>query len=112
MAYDEDLADRIMGHLADQPSLNQEKMFGGLSFMIQGNMCVGVIKNELCVRLGADAYDDALSRPHARPMDFTGKPMRGWVFVGPEALTDDASARVGGSRPAPRPEPACQVSLA
>ena len=77
MAYDEDLAERIMGHLANLPHLDQRKMFGGLSFMIQGNLCCGVIKTELCVRIGADAYDAALERPHVRPMDFTGKPMRG-----------------------------------
>jgi TfoX/Sxy family transcriptional regulator of competence genes len=89
MAYAKDLAERIMGHLANQPHLDQRKMFGGLSFMIQGTLCCGVIKTELCVRIGADAYDAALERPHVRPMDFIGKPMRAWVFVGPEALADD-----------------------
>ena len=90
MAYDEDLADRIMARLADQPTLTQKKMFGGLSFMVQGNFCCGVVKKEVCVRVGADAYEDALAQPHAREMDFTGKPMRGWVFVGSEAIEGDA----------------------
>ena len=91
MAYDEDLADRIMGHLAGQPRQDQHKMFGGLSFMAQGNLACGVVKNELCVRLGVDGYEAAPAHPPVRPMDFTGKPMRGWVFVGAEALADDAS---------------------
>ena len=91
MAYDDDLAERIQGHLIDQPRLDQKKMFGGLSFMIQGNFCCGIVKSELCVRVGADAYQDALAQPHVREMDFTGKPMRGWVFVAAEALADDAS---------------------
>ena len=91
MAYDEDLADRIMGHLAGQPRQDQRKMLGGLSFMAQGNLACGVVKNELYVRLGVDGYEATPARPHVRPMDFTGKPMRGWVFVGAEALADDAS---------------------
>ena len=91
MAYGEDLADWIMGHLAEHPRLDQRKMFGGPSFMVQGNLACGVVKNELCVRLEADGYEAALARPHVRPMDFTGKPMRGGVFVGAEALADDAS---------------------
>lgn len=91
MAYDEEIADRIMARLADQPTLTPKKMFGGLSFMVQGNFCCGVVKSELCVRVGADAYKDALAQPNVREMDFTGKPMKGWVFVGPGSLADDAS---------------------
>ena len=91
MAYDEDLADRIIAHLADQPTLMQKKMFGGISFMVQGNFCCGVVKNEICVRVGDDAYEDALAQPQVREMDFTGRPMSGWVFVGPDALEEDAS---------------------
>ena len=93
MAYDEDLADRIMANLADQPTLVQKRMFGGLSFMVQGNFCCGVVKSEMCVRVGADNYEDALAEPHVRPMHFTGKPMTGWVFVGPLALSEDGSLK-------------------
>ena len=91
MAYDEALADRVLEHLVGQPDLAQKKMFGGISFMVRGNFTCGVVKDELCVRVGADAYDEALAEPHVRPMDFTGKPMAGWVFVGPESLEPDAS---------------------
>ena len=72
MAYDEDLADRIMGHLAGQPRQDQRKMFGGLSFMAQGNLACGVVKNELCVLLGVDRYEAAPARP--RSIDHRGYP--------------------------------------
>jgi hypothetical protein len=90
MAYDQQLADRVRDHLAGQAFLSERSMFGGISFLVQGNFCVGVVKDDLCVRVGPHAYDDALAQPHARPMDFTGKPTRGWVFVGPEGLKDPA----------------------
>jgi hypothetical protein len=81
VAYDEGLADRVRGVIGDDPRLHEQKMFGGLAFMISGNMCVGIAGEDLMVRVGRDAYDDALARPHAREMDFTGRPMRGIVFV-------------------------------
>jgi len=95
VAYNEDLADWIMGHLAGQPWQDQRKMFGGLSFMTQGNLACAVAKNELCARLGLDRYEAAPARPHAGPMDFTGKPMCGCVLVGAEAPSDDASLYEG-----------------
>jgi TfoX/Sxy family transcriptional regulator of competence genes len=58
-------------------------MFGGLSFLLRGNMCCGIAKGELMVRVGPDAYEKALARKHARPMDFTGKPLEGYVYVAP-----------------------------
>ncbi|MCJ7437805.1 MAG: TfoX/Sxy family protein [Acidimicrobiia bacterium] len=81
MAYDEALAERVRGVLGDDPRLHEQKMFGGLAFMVAGNMCVGVVGDDLMVRVGPDAYPGALELSHAREMDFTGRPMRGFVFV-------------------------------
>ncbi len=84
MAYDEGLAQRIREALTHAHGVVEKKMFGGLAFMLHGNMCVGVSGDELMVRVGPDGYDEALVQPHAREMDFTGKPLRGFVYV--EAL--------------------------
>ena len=84
MAYDEKLADRVRAELEDQApdqEIVEKKMFGGLCFMVSGAMTVGVTGTDLMVRVGPDAHADALGRPHARPMDFTGRPMKGFVFV-------------------------------
>ena len=91
MPYDERLAERVLDILGAEPSLVQKKMFGGVAVMLQGNLACGVLRSDLMVRVGKDEYEAALARPHARPMDFTGRPMRGWVVVGPEATDDDAS---------------------
>ena len=85
--YDEALADRVRNLLAPQP-FTERKMFGGLAFLIGGNMACGIVRDELMVRTGPAAYAAALARPHARPMEFTGRPMRGMVFVGVEGLKD------------------------
>ena len=89
MAYDRNLADRVLERLLGQPGLEQKRMFGGVSFMVQGNFACGVVKDDLCVRVGKDRYEEALASADARPMDFTGKPMAGWVFVGPRGSADD-----------------------
>jgi hypothetical protein len=68
-------------------------MFGGVAFLIRSNMCVGVVGDELMVRVGPDAYDEAVRQPHARKMDFTGRPMKGFVFVGVEGFELDADLR-------------------
>jgi TfoX-like protein len=81
VAYDESLAERVRAVIGDDPRLHEQKMFGGLAFMISGNMCVGIVGDDLMVRVGKDAYEGALRQPHAREMDFTGTPMRGIVFV-------------------------------
>jgi hypothetical protein len=91
MAYDEAFADRVRGIIGEDPRLREQKMFGGLAFLIDGNMCVGVTGDDLMVRVGPDAYDDALARPHAREMDFTGRPMRGIVYVDPLGTSTDAA---------------------
>ncbi len=81
MTYDERLAERVRVVLADQVGVDERKMFGGLSFMLRGNMACGVVNDTLMVRVGPEAYEASLARSHARPMDFTGRPMRGMVFV-------------------------------
>ncbi len=83
MAYDEGLAERIREGLAEQRDVTEKKMFGGVAFMLRGSMFVGIVKEDLMVRVGAEAHEDALREPHARTMDFTGKPMRGYVYVAP-----------------------------
>jgi hypothetical protein len=65
-------------------------MFGGLSFMIDDRMCIGILNDDLVLRVGAERDDEALALPHARPMDFTGKPMKGFVYVGPGGWENDA----------------------
>jgi hypothetical protein len=89
MAYDEGLAQRIREQLADEPGIIEKKMFGGLTFMAGGNMACGVIGNELMARVGPAGHDPALERPGARPMDFTGRPMKGFLIVAPEGIDSD-----------------------
>ena len=86
MAYDETLASRVRDLLAGDPGLSERKMFGGLAFMLDGNMCCGIVGDRLMLRLGADLAEQALERAHVHPMDFTGKPMTGMVYVAPEGL--------------------------
>jgi len=82
MAYSESDAERIRSLLSDRDDVVEKQMFGGLAFMVRGHMCVGLVGEELMVRVGARGHADALAQAHARPMDFTGKSMRGLVFVG------------------------------
>jgi TfoX/Sxy family transcriptional regulator of competence genes len=90
MACDEGLAQRIRELLDEQPGLSEKRMFGGLAFLVGGNMAVGIVKDELMVRVGPEAHASALAEPHARPMDFTKRPMRGFVFVAPAGFAEDA----------------------
>jgi TfoX/Sxy family transcriptional regulator of competence genes len=89
MAYDEHLAARVRALLAKRADVSERKMFGGLTFMVGGNMCCGVNKDELIVRLDPGREHEALSRPHARVMDFTGRHMPGFITIRPEGLDDD-----------------------
>ena len=91
MAYDDQLAARVRDLLASKPGYSERKMFGGLCFMIGGNMACGIVGDELMVRLAPDKYEDALARPHARPMDFTGRPMKGMVYVGTEGIKGESA---------------------
>jgi TfoX/Sxy family transcriptional regulator of competence genes len=83
MAYDEAVAGRIRKALAGATNVVEKRMFGGIAFMVRGNMCCGVIGDRLMLRVGPGGYEAALSQPHARPMDFTGRPMKGMVYVEP-----------------------------
>ena len=81
MAYDEKLAERVRGKLIGYDKVEEKKMMGGLTFMVNGKMCVGVLKDELMARIDPDVYEVALRRKGCCEMNFTGKPMRGFVFV-------------------------------
>jgi TfoX/Sxy family transcriptional regulator of competence genes len=83
MAYDEAVAERVRGALGKIPGVAERRMFGGIAFMVRGNMCCGVIGDRLMLRVGPEAYEAALTRPHAKTMDFTGRPMKGLVYVEP-----------------------------
>jgi TfoX/Sxy family transcriptional regulator of competence genes len=89
MAYDEGLAERIRERLGTDPRIAEKRMFGGIAFLFQGNMAVGVTGDDLMVRVGPDATDAALARPGARVFDMTGRPMRGWVVIAGEAVAED-----------------------
>src|SRR5262249_9048130 len=89
MAFDETLAARIRDALARKRGVEEKKMFGGVGYLLNGNLLVGVWKDSLIVRLGSDNYDDALREPHVREFDITGRPMKGWVLVEPEGVEDD-----------------------
>ena len=81
MAYNEQLADRIREVLADVPNIEEKAMFGGLAFMVNGKMCVGIIKDDLMCRIAPEVEAQALEKNGCRQMDFTGKPMKGYVMV-------------------------------
>lgn len=91
MAYDEALADRIREILGDRPGVAERKMFGGLAFMVYGNTACGPNGDILIVRVGPDAYESALELDGAGEMQFTGRPMRGFVEVAPDALDSEAT---------------------
>ncbi len=79
--------------MSDEPGVSEKRMFGGLTFLLNGNMCCGLTGSDLMVRVGPDAYQEALARPHAREMDFTGKALKGFVFVAPEGYASDVDLR-------------------
>jgi TfoX/Sxy family transcriptional regulator of competence genes len=91
VAYDEGLAQRLRDLLIDQRGVTERKMFGGLCLMVDGKMCVGVVGDELMARVGADGHAAALKKAHVRPMDFTGKPLKGFVYVGVEGLESETA---------------------
>lgn len=90
MAYDAELARRVRAALSNRPGITERRMFGGLAFMLDGNMCCCVTEHGLMTRVGPDAYADALAQPHTGLMDLTGRPMRGWVLVEMAGLATDA----------------------
>ncbi|MBK5257873.1 MAG: TfoX/Sxy family protein [Vicinamibacteria bacterium] len=89
MSYDEGLGERIRGTMDHLHWVSERKMFGGLAFMVRGHMAVGVVKDELMVRVGPEACAWLIDKPHARAMDFTGRAMTGFLFVEPPGLEDD-----------------------
>lgn len=89
MAYDEAIADEIRARIGGHPGLVEKQMFGGIAFMINGNMAVGVAGEELMIRVGEAAHDEAVAEPGARIFDMGARPMRGWVLVGAEGFADD-----------------------
>jgi len=91
VAYDEKLATRIREAFGLAAGVSERKMFGGIAFMLDGHMCVGVIADELMVRVGPAQYEKALAEPHARPMDFTGRPLAGFIYVAAAGIKTKAT---------------------
>ena len=89
MAYDEGLAQRVREVLGPRPFVTERRMFGGLAFLLDGKMFAGISGSKLMARVGAERYQDALALPHVREMDFTGKPMKGYVYVDAQGLAED-----------------------
>ena len=89
MAFDEGLAERVREVLGPRPQLTERRMFGGLAFLLDGKMFVGISGTRLMARVGPQHYGDALALPHVREMDFTGKPLKGYVYIDPEGLAED-----------------------
>ncbi len=86
MAYDEKVAERLSKVFGEHKGVAEKKMFGGIAYMYADHMCVGVINDMLMVRVGPEEYEKALSEAYVRPMDFTGRPMKGYVYVEPSGF--------------------------
>lgn len=93
MPPDAELAARVREILGEQGPIHERKMFGGIAFMFKGYMCCGVLNDDLVVRLGPDGAEKALQQAHVRPMDFTGRPLKGYVFVGPGTASTESMLR-------------------
>ena len=91
MAFDEALAARIRALLADRKGITEKKMFGGLAFLLDGRMCCGVLNSDFVARVSAEDQPAMLRKPQVRPMDFTGRPLKGFLYVGPAAIRTAAS---------------------
>jgi TfoX N-terminal domain len=89
VAYDEALAERVRDVISVRDGSSERKMFGGIGFMLRGNMACGVSGDELMVRLDAEGAEKALAEEHVRVFDMTGRPLKGWILVGPEATASD-----------------------
>ena len=86
MAYNEKIADRIREAIMDQPNVEEKFMFGGVCFMVNDKMCIGVVKDDMMCRIDPALEDEALEKPGCRPMDFTHRPMKGYVYVSEEGM--------------------------
>jgi TfoX/Sxy family transcriptional regulator of competence genes len=93
MAYDEKIAKRLSKVFSEHKDVKEKKMFGGIAYMFKNYMCVGVINDLLMVRVGPEQYEDTLSADYVRPMDFTGRPMKGYVYVEPAGFKTDKNLR-------------------
>ena len=93
MSYDEDLAGRVAGLLKRKKGVTEKRMFGGVAFLLGGKMFCGVEKENLVVRVGPEKYDEFLSKRHVRPMDFTGRSLRGFIYVSPRGLRSGKSLK-------------------
>ena len=93
MVYNEQLAEKIRKLVSSRRGWTEKRMFGGVAFMLSGKMCCGVVKDDLLVRVGPDRSDEALSLPNSRPMDFTGKPMKGFVYVSAKGWSNDRTLK-------------------
>src|SRR5262245_45177729 len=93
MAFSEALAERIRQGLGRRKGVEEKKMFGGIGFLLNGNMLVGVWKDSLIVRLGPEEGEEALKEPHVSEFNITGRAMKGWVLVAPEGVEDDEQLR-------------------
>lgn len=89
MAYDQVLAGRISDELASIPAIEEKRMFGGVGYMLNGNMSVGVYKENLIVRVGHEGFEEKMNMPHTVPFDITGKAMKGWLMVKPGGIESD-----------------------
>jgi TfoX/Sxy family transcriptional regulator of competence genes len=90
MAYDEDLTNRIRDAIDQVPDLVEKKMFGGVGFMVRGNMACGVHKDMLVVRVGPERYEESMQLPYTRPFDMTGRAMKGWILVEAGGMKSEA----------------------
>ncbi|MDP6358082.1 MAG: TfoX/Sxy family protein [Planctomycetota bacterium] len=90
MAYNERLAESIRSVLHQKKGITERKMFGGIAFMLNGNMFCGIVDDKLMLRLGNAGVEEALEQPHTRPMDFTGRVMKSMLYVDPEVIVSDA----------------------
>ena len=94
MAYDESVAGRVRQAVAANDGLSERKMFGGLCLMLNGNMFAGIIGDELMLRVGPQRFEELLAKPGVRPMDFTGRPMNGYLYVAAQAFARDEDLSV------------------
>jgi hypothetical protein len=90
MPYDEGLAERLRDIFHQRSDVVEKRMFGGICFMVSGHMCCGIVGETLMARVGPDMYEESLKQPHVREMDFTGRPMKGFVYVQPEGIAEDS----------------------
>ena len=93
MGWDEKLAERVRAVVEGRDDINEKPMFGGLCMLAHGNMFAGIQGETLMVRVGKDAHDEAMGKPHARIMDFSGRPMRGYVYVDSPGIATEAQLR-------------------